>query len=151
MSKGEFASTVKTLFDAADDSDFQFTKEISDKGAKERIYNYRVTRARSEWLVGSTYQFVLPSYGGRVWIDVSSGHIRKLERHAEDLPKEFPFVRVESEVEYGEIRLSDSQRYFLPVRGESQVCLRENNICTRNDIKFNHYRKYSGESTIHFE
>jgi len=151
VSKGEFASTVKSLFAATNDSDFQFIKETSDKGAKERIYSYHVSRERSEWIISSNYQFVLSSYGGRVWIDVATGQIRKLERRAEDLPKAFPFARVESDVEYKDIRLGDSQRYFLPVRGRSEVCMRESNVCTRNEIGFTRYRRYSGESTIRFQ
>jgi len=151
VSTGEFASTVKSLFAATSDSDFQFIKETANKGAKERIYSYHVSRARSEWMISSDYQFVFSSYGGRVWIDVATGQIRKLERQAEDLPKAFPFVRAESEVEYGEIRLGDSQRYFLPIRGKSQVCLRDSNICTRSEIEFSRYRRYSGEATIRFQ
>jgi hypothetical protein len=147
VSKGEFASTVKSLFAVTNDSDFQLIKET----AKERIYSYHVSRARSEWMISRNYQFVLPAYSGRIWIDTVSGRIRRLERQAEDLPKAFPFSRVESEVEYADTRLGDYQRYFLPVKAKSQVCMRDSQICTRNEIDFTRYRRYSGEATIRFQ
>jgi VWFA-related protein len=152
MSGGEFGSALPSLFRSTLNSDFHFMKEVSVKGRKERIYGYRVSGERSDWVIANNYEFVVAPYSGRVWIDLQTSRVVKLEKIAAEFPKAFAFGKVDSEIEYGEIHLVDSQSYFLPIRAAAQVCsqIQTTRTCARNEIEFHDYRKYSGDSKIIF-
>jgi hypothetical protein len=154
MSEGEFGSALQSLFRSTFDSDFHFMKEVSVKGRKERIYSYRVSGEHSDWVITNNYEFVVAPYSGRVWIDLQTGRVMRLEKTAAEFPKAFALGRVNSEIEYGEIRLGNSQNYFLPIRAAAQVCSAQigtATACANNEIEFRNYRKYSGDSKISFQ
>jgi len=154
ISEGEFGTSLQSLFHSTFDSDFHFMKEVSVKGRKERVYNYGVSAEHSDWVITNNYEFVVAPYSGRIWIDLQTGRVMRLEKTAAEFPKAFALGRVNSEIEYGEIRLGDSQNYFLPIRGEARVCsaqIGSLTACAHNEIEFRNYRKYSGDSKISFQ
>jgi hypothetical protein len=149
-STGEFGSMLRSLFRSVRNSDFRFDGTNTIRGKQAREYSYRVRRAISDWKVESAFQFIIPAYSGQIWADMDSNRILKVRRIAEDVPEAFPFDRIESEAQYGSVRLGNADTYFLPIRAEMNACDRETAMCSRNVIEFTGYRKYTGESRIIF-
>jgi hypothetical protein len=111
------------------------------KERKERIYSYRVSSKLSDWVIANNFEFVVVAHSGRVWIDLQTGRVVKLEKIAEEFPKAFAFGQVDSEIEYGEVHLINSENYFLPIRATARVCsqVSPTRISARNDIEFHDY------------
>jgi hypothetical protein len=57
---------------------------------------------------------------------------------------------VESATDYEYVRIGERQ-FLLPVHAETLICQRGTNICSRNNIDFRNYHKYTGEADIKFE
>jgi hypothetical protein len=74
----------------------------------------------------------------------------RIEEQTGPLPADFPFDKAETVVEYNFVRL-DANTYPLPVHSEILTCQRGTSSCTKNEINFQNYRKFTADSTITFD
>jgi hypothetical protein len=149
-STGEFATTLRNLFSDQTQAQFKFYQSTSVGDARASIYDFKVTLPNSDWFTTVGGQALRPAYSGSVWIDKSTGQVRRIEMQADNIPKNFPLLSVEWAVDYDEISLGIN-KFFLPVHAENLGCWRRASICTKNSIDFRDYHKYTGESTIVFK
>jgi hypothetical protein len=145
-STGEFAASLQSLF-LTDRAQFKFLESTSVTGAKAAIYDFTVPLKRSDWTIIVGGQSLRPQYSGSVWLEKSSGQVRRIEYQADKVPKDFPDDSVQTAVDYEAIHLGTST-FLLPVHAENIACRRGTTICSKNVIDFRDYHKYSGESTI---
>jgi hypothetical protein len=95
-------------------------------------------------------QALRPAYSGSVWIDRSTAQVRRIEMQAENIPKDFPLDSLQWAVDYENVPLGTAS-FLLPVHAENLACWRGSPMCTKNQVDFRDYHKYSGESTITFD
>ncbi len=74
----------------------------------------------------------------------------RIEQRTGPLPKDFPYDKAESTLDYDFVRI-ESQNYLLPVHSENLACQRGSYNCTRNEISFRNYRKFTSDTNIKFE
>lgn len=148
-STGEFASTLRALFDKDTEAIFKFRWDTSLRGFSAAVYDFAVPGDQSDWRITAGSQMILTPYTGSIWIDRTSGNVVRIEMKAVDIPAAFPFRRVEAEIDYGPVALP-SGRYFLPERAQNISC-NDPPSCSRNVIEFRNYHKYIGESSISFD
>jgi hypothetical protein len=74
----------------------------------------------------------------------------RIEEQSGPLPSNFPFDKAESVVAYGFVDL-DGKTYPLPVHSEILTCQRGSSVCTKNEIRFQNYRKFAADSNITFD
>lgn len=149
-STGEFATTLRNLFSLRSQAEFKFYQSTSVEGVKTAIYDFKVSLHNSDWFTQVGSQILLPAYSGSVWIEKATGHVRRIEMQADNVPKDFPLVSIEWAVDYDEVSLGTA-KFYLPVHAENLGCWRRAPNCTKNEIDFRDYHKYSGESTITFK
>jgi len=63
------------------------------------------------------------------------------------LPNDYELDWVEQMTEYGWVKIGE-EKLLLPVKSENIACWRYTTKCSRNEIEFKNYRKFSAESTI---
>jgi hypothetical protein len=149
-STGEYASMLADLFSPSTAADFQYRKLARAGNREAYVFDFDVDREHSHWHVQAPSQSILPAYRGAMWIDKETGRVLRIEMQAYALPAEFPMDKVESATDYEYVRIGDRQ-FLLPVHAETLICQRGTNICSRNNIDFRNYHKYSGEADIKFE
>jgi VWFA-related protein len=147
VSTGEFGSLLRSLL-RNPDADFKFIQDDQLNGAAAQVYGFHISRTQSDWKILSDYQYIVPEYSGRIWFDRSSSRVLRIERRAEGVPSAFPLRSVESDVNFGEVKLGPSDTYLLPLQAETRVCVRSRPDCSRKTIDFPDYRKFTAESTI---
>jgi hypothetical protein len=147
-STGEFGSTLRALFDKQTEALFKFASFATVRGFSTAIYDFAVSGELSDWRISAGSQTIITPYTGRLWIDLESGDVVRIEMKAVKIPASFPFQRVEAEVDYGPVELP-SGRYFLPERARNVSCNHPKS-CSRNVIEFRNYHKYTGESSISY-
>ena len=145
-SEGEFAGYLRELF-LDNRAQFKFYQSTSVTGTPAAIYDFTVPLQRSGWTIIVGGQALRPQYSGSVWLEKSSGQVRRIEFQADKIPKDFPDDSVQTAVDYQAIRLGTST-FLLPVHAENIACRRGTSICSKNEIDYRDYHKYSGESTI---
>jgi hypothetical protein len=149
-STGEFASTLRSLFSEHSQAQFKFYQSTTVTGSPAAIYDFKVGLHNSDWFITVGGQSLRPAYSGSVWIDRSSGEVRRIEMQADNIPQDFPLDSVEWAVDYDNVLLGGS-KFLLPVHAENLGCQRGSSICTKNSIDFRDYHRYTGESTITFK
>lgn len=149
-STGEFASTLASLFSDYTQADFRRAQTTYVGQTPAVIYDFKVQLKHSDWRIVVGGQMLQPAYSGSVWIDSSTGHVRRIEMSANNIPKDFPLDTVEWAVDYDHVSLAAGLTFLLPVHAENLSCVRGSTVCTKNAVDFRNYHKYSGESTITF-
>jgi hypothetical protein len=149
-STGEFGTVLADLFSPATAADFTSQGEAKASGRLALVYDFMVEREHSHWHIMAPSQSVEPAYKGSIWIDKATGNILRVEMQTRQMPREFPFDKVESAVDYQYVRFSEKQ-FLMPVHAETLTCQRGTSVCSRNKIDFRNYHKYSSESDVTFE
>ncbi len=149
-STGEFGTVLADLFSPGTAADFVFSKEDQAGGRTALVYEFTVERQNSHWHIQAASQSIVPAYGGGVWIDKKTQQVLRIEMEAKSLPREFPFDKVESTVDYQYVTLGSQAPFLLPVHAENLMCQTGTNVCSRNVIDFRNYHKYTSESSIIF-
>jgi hypothetical protein len=146
-STGEFAGYLQALL-LTNAAQFKFSQSTAVQGTPASIYNFTIPlkKNRRLWTIIVGGQSLQPQYSGAVWIEKATGQVRRIEFQADRVPKDFPLDSVETAVDYEPIRLGTGT--FLPVHAAGISCRRGTSICSKNEIDFRDYHKYSGESTI---
>ncbi|MFL6452298.1 MAG: hypothetical protein ACJ746_32220 [Bryobacteraceae bacterium] len=149
-STGEFASTLQSLFSPHSQADFKFVQSTTVGSTPAAIYDFKVALPNSDWFIKVGGQALKPAYSGSVWIDRSTGEVRRIEMQADKIPQDFPLDTVQWAVDYDVVRLGTAS-FLLPVHAENLSCQRGTTLCSKNTVDFRDYHKYSGESTITFK
>ncbi len=150
-STGEFASTLRSLLADGQRATFKFAESTTVGDTPAAVYDFKVPLANSDWAITVGGQTLHPAYSGSIWVEKSTGEVRRIEYGADKIPKDFPDDEVQTAVDYEEVSLGTPAKYLLPVKAEVLACNRGTNYCTKNTIEFRNYHKYSGESTIVFK
>ncbi len=150
-STGEFQTTLESLLNPYTAAAFRKTKDDTIDGRSTYTYDFQVQQQNSDWDIhapdGSK---ATPAYSGTVWIDKATFNVMRIEEQTGQLPASFPFDKAESVVEYGFTRI-DGKTYPLPLHSEILTCQRGTTICTKNEIRFQNYRKFAADSNITFD
>jgi hypothetical protein len=150
-STGEFGTILGNLFAPQSATDFKYVQEDTVAHRATSVFDFKVTRVRSNWKIWVPGQYIVPTYKGSVWIDKQTGQVLRIEMQAKEVPEAFPEITVETAVDYDTISLGTADKFLLPVHAEALSCWRNSNECQRNVIEFRNYHKFEGESTIKFE
>jgi hypothetical protein len=150
-STGEFVTTLQDVLSPMTDAAFIQRREERIANRKALVYDLTVAQPNSHWQVipeqGQSYR---PAYKGAIWIDAQTHRVLRIEMQALSTPDDFPFDKVESILDYGFVRI-DKETHLLPVRSENLMCQRGTTNCSRNEIDFRNYRKFTAESNLQFE
>ncbi|MGA7241231.1 MAG: hypothetical protein WBY44_36450 [Bryobacteraceae bacterium] len=149
-STGEFITTLRDLLSPYTGAAFVRHGEDRLSSRAALVYDFSVPQTGSHWvIVGPDGRHEAPPYTGRVWIDKELHRVLRIEQRTTVITPPLPYDKVESTLEYGYV-LIDGKNYLMPIIGENLACFRGRSDCTRNQIEFRNYRKFSADSTVTF-
>jgi hypothetical protein len=150
-STGDFATALRNLFHPGQQAEFTYVKQSNISGLTAWVYDYKIRKENSDWHIQIENQSIVPAYTGRVWIEAKTAEVLRVERSADNIPRDFPLDQVEASNDYGFVRLATTDQYMLPTHAETLSCERGSPVCSRNTIDFRNYHKYTGEANIVFD
>lgn len=140
-SAGEFATSLKTLFDPGTAPEF-------GDGGKDHSYRkltFRVQAERSRWSVGTEVR-VNPAYQGSLSVEADTGRVHRITMLSREFPPGFPVRSVAHSTDYRAVEIG-GQMFLLPARSLVEAC-NDKGRCQRSVIEFTNYRKFTAESRI---
>ena len=150
-STGEFVTTLEDILSPYTAAAFRKSTDDNLDGRPTYTYNFRVAKENSNWdIIAPDGTKAEPAYTGTIWIDKETFNILRIEEQTGPLPAGFPYDKAESTVEYNFVRI-DGKNYALPVHSEVLTCQSDRAACTKNEINFQNYRKFTADSTITFD
>lgn len=145
-STGDWGTTLVDILHPATAAVFKRRGKDKIAGIDCEVFDFTVEKANSHWTVRYGKP-IKPAYKGAIWIDPKSGRSLRTEMQAVRLPSDYELDWVEQMTEYGWVTIG-SEKFLLPVRSENLACWRYTTKCSRNELEFKNYRKFSAESTI---
>ncbi len=162
-STGQFAGTLKALFEAQSKTVFRERGKAKAGGREARVYDFEVQKANSGWVLSENGRTYVTAYRGAIWLDPETARTLRLEMKARGIPNDFPLDRAESSTEFGKVHIGGME-YLLPSNSMAMACTRAqsqptvgrrggsvaSDDCARNVIHFSGYRQFGVESNISF-
>lgn len=149
-STGEFQSTLADILSPYTAAEFRKSADDNLDGRSTFTYRYVVQQDNSHWdIIAPDGSKASPSYSGTIWIDKATHNVLRIEQETGPMPSGFVFDKAESILVYNFVKI-DGKDYPLPVHSEVLTCQRDTTDCTKNEINFQNYRKFSSDSTITF-
>jgi hypothetical protein len=142
----EFGTVLLDVLSPSTDASFKLRGDSSAAGMPAKVYDYSVLQPNSHWRIRYGRE-VKPAYKGALWIDPITARVLRVEMNSRQLPADYDIDTVETTVDYGWVNIS-GQRYLLPVRSENLACWRGAFHCTKNEMEFRNYRKFSVDSQV---
>jgi hypothetical protein len=149
-STGEFVTTLQDIMSPGVAS-FVRTGQDQIAGRMAYVYRYNVAKANSHWRLVAPRENMSekPPYAGTIWIDKERRCVLRIQQQATGISSSFPYDRAESLLEYDYVRI-DGKPYLLPILSENLMCQRGTASCSKNEIAFRNYRKFTAESNVTF-
>jgi len=150
-SRGDFETALRMLFDPATQARFEWARWATLRTRLTMVFSYHVSRDRSQYRIGTGESKVerITAYSGEVFVDAQPPHaVTRLTSKAEEIPIDFPVQRAETTLDYKYIDLS-GESFLLPYNGE--VLMDGPDGMSKNDNRFDFYRKYEVGSSITFD
>lgn len=162
-STGQFAGTLKALFDRQSNAQFHEKGAAKIGGREARVYDYSIERVNSAWMLTAGAKTYVTAYHGTVWLERDTARTLRFDMKARGIPGDFPFDRAESSTSFGMVQIG-SAPYLMPENSVALVCSRvpgalsamrrgsrlQLEACARNVIQFTGYRQFGAESNITF-
>jgi hypothetical protein len=146
-STGEFASILLGLFSSNTDAQFRSGGASSISGFNAQVYDFKVQKENSHWMVEAESQTLHPAYQGSVWVDPATARVLRIEIQATGLPPDFPMNTVETAVDYSTVTIAGTS-VLLPVHAETLGCGRDSPDCSHNIIDFRNYHEFKVDFKI---
>ena len=146
-SMGEYGTAMYNLF--IPPSLTEFTQEGPEAIGERQtmVYKYEIKQESSRWTLQMNGNRYTPGHHGKVWIDLATGRAVRLEMEATFLPYDFQLSSAAGIMQYDDVEI-DGQSYLLPAMAENTVCVRDSAVCSRINIDFRDYQKFTAESSI---
>jgi hypothetical protein len=146
-SRNEFGSLLRGLFDPDVAATYHWAGRSMTLGVLCQVFEFEVSRAKSNFVLHSGSNVAAAAYTGRVFIDENTGMVRRLTIEGGGLPKDFQLQSPALSLDYGMVKIGEKD-YLLPLRSVLQ--LRQAKTFIRNESVFRGYRKWQAESQIKF-
>ena len=150
-STGEFVTTLQDILSPYTAADFTRRGEDTIVRRPAYVYDFTVRQPNSHWnIIAPDGKSLRPAYAGSIWIDKETGNVLRIEQRTGKIPGTFIYDKAETNLDYDFVRI-DAKTYLLPVKSEIMSCQRGTPNCTRNEIAFRNYRKFTADSDIKYE
>jgi hypothetical protein len=146
-SVGEYGAVVINIFNPRSRTQFAKQGPGDVRGREATIYSYKIEEEYSRWKLNSGGRSAIPAHHGKVWVDTETGRALRVETEATYLPHDFPLASGMAVLEYGEVVI-DGQGFLLPFRAGNTFCQRGSASCSKLDMEFLDYRRFTSESTL---
>jgi hypothetical protein len=150
-STGEFSTTLDDILSPFTAAAFVKKGEQRTANRDTFVYDYSVLQPNSHWsVIPNDKKAYNPPFKGTIWIDKQTKRVLRIEQRAVSFPDDFEFDRAEVTLDYDFVLINGKQ-YLMPVHSENVICIRGTTTCSRNELNFRNYRKFTAESGIVFE
>lgn len=146
---GEFGALLNLVFSASSKTKFEWKEAgtLGDGSGTLQVLTYRVSHENATLdLNEGNNNTIGVGFHGLVYIDATTGGVRRITVEADDLPRTFSMHAAALSVDYDYVSIS-GRDYLLPVH--STVSLqRHRKQLELNEITFRNYRRFASRAKI---
>lgn len=149
VSRGEFGSMMRYIFDPASQARFDWDHWATLRGRRAYVFSFDIDQSHSKYtILWDNSQELRPAYRGKIFVDKETRMIVRLVETPYDIPTTYPVQAVTDTVDFDFTKIGDSE-YLVPMK--AVIVSATSKYLARNDKEFRLYRKFGAETTIKFE
>lgn len=153
VSQGEFGSLLLSLFRDASTNRFTWDHWTNLRRRRTHVYRFRIPLEESTYKVhfASAWQRPVTADSGQhgfIYVDPESHRVMRVFAEADSIPPDFPVTNVYTLLDYDYADVG-GHSFLLPIR--ALVRMGTNRVQTRNEVSFEHYRKFTSDTNITFK
>jgi len=149
VSRGEFGSMMRFIFDRDSEARFEWDKWATLRGRRAYVFAFDIDQPHSKYqIVWDNSQELRPAYRGKIYIDTETKMIVRIVETPYDIPMTYPVQAVTDTLDFDFTKIGDSE-YLVPMK--AVIVSATSKYLARNDKEFRLYRKFGAETTIKFE
>jgi len=147
ISRGEFGSMMKDIFDPYAQAQFEWERWATLRARRSHVFSYVVPQGRSKYtILAQGSERLTIGYHGLIYVDRESNTIMKITLEGDGIPDGYPIREVRLALDYDKAVIADSD-YVLPLKAEL-MSRQGAKFLIKNDVEFRMYRKFSADSVI---
>lgn len=151
-STGEFVTILSTVFKPENDTVFTMVDTDTIRERRALMFDYEITRDKARQVLsvgGLATDSAISGMKGRLWVDIETGRVLRIESEATEIPKGFAMSSARRTVDYDWTMIGE-ERYLLPVLSDVRMVqrYRDQMYESRNVIRFREYQKFGTEVII---
>ena len=147
VTRGEFGTRLKEVFDPKSDATFEWERWATLRGKRMHVFHYRIRQERSEYSVRYGDSTTVPGYEGLVYIDRETMAVMRIMQDVKEMPLSFPIQGILAVLDYDFTKVAD-QEFVLPLKASTVA--RMGKHLFKNDVEFRNYNRFGAEATITF-
>ena len=149
VSRGEFGSMMRYIFDRDSQAHFEWDKWATLRGRRAYVFTFDIDQEHSKYqIVWDNSQELRPAYRGKIFVDKETKMIVRIVETPYDIPTTYPVQAVTDTLDFDFQKIGDSE-YLVPLK--AVVISATNRYLSRNDKEFRLYRRFGADTTIKFE
>ncbi|MBZ5725661.1 MAG: hypothetical protein LAP87_11765 [Acidobacteriia bacterium] len=153
VTKGEFGSLLRQVFDPTSKTVFEWNRWTNLRGRQTHVYFFRISIFDATYRMDfgtawGAHATALVGQHGYVYIDRDSHMVVRIAAEADSIPPKFPVQKATSLLDYDFTDVGGRQ-YLLPLRAE--IHLGTGLLSHKNEVEFRGYQKFSSDATISFD
>jgi hypothetical protein len=151
LSRGEFGTMLREIFDRNTRTEFDWSRWTGLRGKWIYVFAFRVPLETSKYSVeyDNGAQRITAAYHGEIFIDKETNQIVRIKMYG-DVPPSFPVQGIFQQLDYDYTKIGD-QTFLLPLNSEMQAKMDGGKHLIKNTIDFRHYEKFSADAVIKFD
>jgi VWFA-related protein len=146
ISKGEFGTLLKLVFDRESKADFEWKEAATLGSTTVHVLAYRVSSKNETMVLNDNTRNVGVGFHGLVYVDTSTGGVRRITLEADDVPRDFSIHAASMTVDYDYVAIG-THDYLMPQRA-AVMLRRGRKQIDLNEIAFRGYRRYASQTKI---
>ena len=148
LSEGEFGAMLNLVFQPSSKTAFEWKEAaaLGDGSGTVQVLSYRVARENATIVLSQGNDQVAVGFHGLVYIDSTTGGVRRVTLEADGLPRSFAVRAAAMSVEYDFVSIS-GRDYLLPVRSTVSLVKGKRKIEV-NEMAFRNYRRFASRTKI---
>jgi hypothetical protein len=147
VTRGEFGTRLKEIFDTDSDGRFEWERWATLRGKRMHVFRYSIPLERSHYSVQYGPSVTVPGYGGLIYIDLESLAVMRITQEVNTMPAGFPINSILAILDYDFTKVADNT-FVLPLK--ASTIARMSRQLFKNDVEFRNYNRFGAEATITF-
>jgi hypothetical protein len=144
--EGEFGILLSKIFDEDSAAKFSWSGWDSIRGHRVAKFDYSIDKQHST-LSLTNYIKATVAYGGSIYGDPETGAVWRVTSGSTEIPEAVQISSIATTIDYDEVPIG-GRKYLLPASATVLVVAQHDQ--TRNELRFEGYRKFEAESSISF-
>jgi hypothetical protein len=145
---GIFGNNIRGLFRPSAKPEISWFENDALGDRTVQIFKYRVAKENSNLsLRASSKEVVYVGYHGMVYIDSTTGEVRRITQVADDVPKHYPIYQTLISADYDYVSIG-GQQYLLPIGAEIVLRRSHRGSLELNQIRFGDFHRFRSASRI---